>query len=159
MSGKVVKSICSIFMSLLIALGYLIYVTAGNMPAVDSLKEWAVTILIFVAIAVGAYVVFHILFMVVYTMVVTAKNDGKTDKEVEGIVSNSFCEDEMDKVISRISGRAETIAVGIGFLAMLIALACGAAAAIGLHIAVGAFFLGGVTQEIVSIILNVRGVK
>jgi hypothetical protein len=157
------KTIANTIAGVLLAIGYIIYALGNSAPASDDLKGWAVAMLIFVGIGVAAIIVIMILFHIGYAIGVAVKEEvrsgnKKGGKEVERIINSSMVEDERDKLIERKSDRVEHIFAGVGFIGMLIALACGASAVTALHIMLGATSGGMLVGGCVNIFYHERGV-
>jgi hypothetical protein len=118
---------------------YILYAFFGNVPGRDDIKGWAILMLVFIGIGVGAIIAAQILFRII------CGDDGK--------------EDEMDKAVGLRASRFGYSAVGLGILAMLISLACGASAVAALHIILGGCCLGGLADGAISIFFYEKGLR
>jgi hypothetical protein len=127
---------------LLFSAAYTVYALGKNAPGPEtpeSLRAWALGMLVFIGIGVAAAIVIQILFHIVFSI---------------GIV-----EDEMDKLINLKAGHTGYICAGIGFVAALAALAFGASGVFALHILFGSFAGGSLAEGGVSIYLYEMGVR
>ena len=158
MTLKSKRSITSLTAGILTAAGYVIYALSSAAPDTDDLKAWAIAMLIFIGIAVGAQIVTQIAFHIVVAAGIAVK-EGEDDKAVERIIESEMREDERDKSITLKASHAGYSCIGIGFAAALIALACGAAALAALHILLGSCFAAALTDGIVSVYLYEKGVS
>jgi hypothetical protein len=147
---------------LLFLAAYTVYALGKNSPgpeSPESLKSWALAILIFIGISVAASILIQILFHVAFSIDIAVKEGKCDDKKVERIVESSMVEDEMDKLINLKSVHIGYICAGIGFVAALAALAFGASAVFALHILFGSFAGGSFVEGGVSVYLYERGVR
>ena len=161
MSYNSKKTIVSMVAGIILAVTYIIYALGKSAPASEDLKGWAIVMLVFIGIGVAAVIVIMILFHIAFAIGVAVKEKmqgHEPDENVERIMKSSMIEDERDKLIERKSDRVEHTFAGIGFVGMLIALACGASVVIALHMALGATSLGMMVGGCVNIYYHERGV-
>jgi hypothetical protein len=137
---------------------YVIYASGSGAPDQNDLREWALTVLKFIAAAVVATIVMQILYHIVLSAKLAVK-EGKDDNGIEREIASLAKEDEMDKQIGMRSERAGYICVGIGFLVTLLALVFDASAVTALNIMFGAFVIGGIIEGSISVYLYERGVR
>jgi hypothetical protein len=138
---------------------YLVYALGAQAPAPEDLKGWAIAMLVFMGIAVAAVIVIQILFHIVYSIGYTIKERAHDDREIERNLASFAMEDEMDKLIDLRSARVGYACIGLGFAALLVALALGLSAVVALHIGFGACAAGGLLEGAVSIHLFERGLR
>ena len=145
----------------LLIISYVIYALGKSAPAPNDLKGWAIVALVFIGIGVAAIIAIMILFHIAYAIGIAVKEKmqgREPDENVERIMNSSMLEDERDKLIGRKSDRVEHIITGFGFIAALIALACGTSAVIALHIVLGATGGSTLIGGCVNIRYHERGV-
>jgi hypothetical protein len=118
------------------------------------LKHWALGMLVFIGIGVGAMILAHIAL----AASLGAKDPGRSGAKIDQAVAASMVEDEMDKLIALKSGHIGYITVGLGFVLVLATLALGASGVVGLHIAAGSFAIGGLAEGAAALWLYERGV-
>jgi hypothetical protein len=162
MSYKSKRTITSMAAGLLLFAAYTVYGLGKNLPgpeSPESLKSWALGMLIFIGIGVAASIVIQILFHLVFSIGIAVKEGEGNDKKVERIIESSMVEDEMDKLINLKSGHIGYICAGIGLAVALAALAFGASAVLALHILLGSFAGGSLMEGGMSIYLYERGVS
>ncbi|MDR1531874.1 MAG: hypothetical protein LBS62_06775 [Clostridiales bacterium] len=148
MSYNSKKNISSIAAGILIIAAYAVYAFGERAPAPDDLKSWATAMLVFIGIGVAAVIVIQIIFHIVLAVGIAAKEQDCNGKEVERIISSSMVEDEREKLITLKSAHVGYICAGIGFIAALVALACGWSAVAALHILFGTSAVGSVAEGI-----------
>ncbi len=164
MSYQVKKTIVSIATGVLLLAAYCIYAFGMALPPVtDEMKFWATTILIFLGIGIGATIVIQIVFHIILSIAIAVKKQIRTgkcdDKEVEKTINREMAEDEMHKLIGLKSMRVSFSIAGIGFVAALVSLVCGASAAVMLNILFLSFGAGAITEGIAQLIYYRRGVR
>lgn len=119
----------SIFSGIFILAAYCIYAFSPSRLAAlppGDLRPWASTMLIFIAIGIGAtiviQIVFHILLSISLAVQAKIENQQVDDKEIERTISREMVEDERDKQIELKSMRIGFAVAGIGFVAALLSL-------------------------------------
>ena len=141
------------------AVAYIVYMLSTHAPAPEDVRAWALTMLVFIGIAIVANIIIQILFHIAYSVGVAVKERAQDDKKVERIIAAETDEDEMDKLVSLKSSRIGYVCIGIGFIAALVGLAfLGASAVVALHILLGAFFAGSFIEGGLSVYFYERGV-
>ena len=161
MSYKSKRVITNLGAGILLLIAYLVYASGNRAPASEDVKGWATLILVFIAIGIAALIVIQVLFHFGYSIGIAVKEnltEEKGDKEVERIIVSAMVEDEMDKLIALKSLHAGYICAGLGFIAMLAALALGKSVVFALHILAGTAFLGNFLEGCISVYLYERGV-
>jgi hypothetical protein len=158
MSYNSKKTIVSMAAGVVIFAAYIIYALGSSSPAIENVKDWAKVMLLFIGIGIGALIVIQILFHIGCAIGIAVKEEGKSDKEIERIVSATVIEDEREKMINLKSAHIGYICVGLGFVAVLIALMMNVAIVSALHILFGAFGLASIMEGFVSIYLYERGI-
>jgi len=167
MSAKSMRIIAGMAAGVVLVAGYAVY-AFGKCAEMESLQSWAAALLVFIGISVAAEIAVQIVFHIALSIGVAvkegarcgAKNDEKAyEKKVERIISSTVAEDERDQLIGLKSSRAGYICAGAGVLAALIALAAGAADALALHIAFGAFAIGAMAEGAAQVFYYERGVR
>ena len=157
MSYNSKKTIISVAAGVLLGVVYAIYALSERAPAPGDLKSWATAMLVFLGVGIAAIIVIQILFHVAFAIGIAVKEREQDDKTVERIIASTVVEDERDKLVSLRSGRIGYITVGVGFVAMLIALAFGLSAIAALHILFAACFVGSAAEGVVSVYLYEKG--
>jgi len=162
MTLKSKRNITSMAAGVATAVGYIIYALSNAAPNSDDLKAWAIVMLVSIGIAVGIQIVTQIAFHIAASVGIAVK-EGKKDCKtfergtVERIIKSELKEDERDKRITLKASHIGYSCVGIGFMAGLIALACGAIALTALHIFLGACFLAAFVDGVMSVFLYEKG--
>ena len=164
MSYTTKRNIISIIAGLGLIAVYIIYAMRTSAPATEDIKAWSVAILVFIGIGIGIQIVVQILFHIAMTIGIAIKEEVNTgnkngDKIAERILKSEMQEDEMSKIIQLKASRAGSLLVGLGVIALLIALAFGVDMVVALHLLFGAFALASVVEGIASIVLHERGVR
>jgi len=159
MSYSSKRSIVSIIAGVILAAAYIIYALGQNAPAPEDLKSWAILMLIFIGIGVGAMVVIQIVFHIALAIGITIKDPEQNSDRAEREIESMAVEDERQKLIDLKVGKIGYICIGIGFVAMLVALAFDITAVCALHIMLGAVVLGSITEGITGIYYNEKGVR
>lgn len=152
------RTITSMLTGLILMIGYVIYALGDKAPSSTDVKGWAISMLVFIGIAVGAQIIITILFHIFYSVGVAVKERDKTDKEVERIIASTVKEDERDKLISLKSNQVGNIIGGMGVVGALVMLAFGHSVIFALNIILLAYFTGALIEGVVSIYHYERGV-
>jgi len=158
MSYNSKKTIASIVMGVLLVAAYVIYAFSKYSPESEDLKSWAVVMLVFIGIGVAAAIGIQIVFHIALSIGIAVKEQGQDDKTVERIIASTVVEDERDKLISLKSSHIGAIFAGLGFVAMLVALAFGVPVVTALHIIFGTFSVGSIVEGIVSVYFYEKGI-
>lgn len=156
MSYKSKRTITNMVAGVIFVIAYAIY--AFRLDASVSLKAWAMTLLVFIGIAVISLMVIQMVFHIIYSMAIAIKDQECEDLEIERKLSSLMLEDEMDKMISMKSTHIGFLCIGIGFLIALISLALGVSAIVALHILAITFVIGSIVEGGVSVYCYERGV-
>lgn len=166
MSYKEKKTIVSLVTGLLILATYCIYtlnkIQLGT-AALDDLKFWATTILIFIGIGVVALIiiliVFHILLSVTIAVKEEIQNGEYDDKKIAKTLELDMVEDEMEKLIGLKAMRISFAVVGIGFIAALVSLVLNYSPAVMLNIMFFSFGIGSMIEGFTQLYFYRRGVR
>lgn len=156
MSYQEKKLIAGIVTGLLVVAAYCVYAFGIDQSARD-LKGWAVTMLVFIGIGVGAAIVMQIIFHIVFAAALAVREG--CDKRVEAEMEACMVEDEMVKLIELKSVRSGYAVAGIGFVAGLVALVLGAAPAVMLNIVFLSCSAGSVAEGFSGLYYYRRGVN
>ena len=128
----------------------------------DSLRDWALMMLIFIGVLILASVILQVLFHVLLSVDIAAREairEQDIDKDAIGdALKGEFIEDERDKLVSLKSRQAACIASGIGFIAGLVSLLFNAPPPLMLNIIFSATFLGSIAEGIAHLVLTRKGV-
>jgi len=128
----------------------------------DSLREWAVMMLIFIGILVLASIILQVLFHIFLSVDIAAREairNHDVDEETIGeAVKGEFIEDERDILISLKSRQAACITSGIGFFAGLVSLLFKGPPTLMLNLIFSATFLGTIAEGITNLVLYRKGV-
>lgn len=166
MSYKEKKIIVSLVTGLLILATYCIYtlnkIQLGT-AALDDLKFWATTILIFIGIGVVSLIiiliVFHILLSVTIAVKEEIQNGEYDDKKIAKTLELDMVEDEMEKLIGLKAMRISFAVVGIGFIAALVSLVLNYSPAVMLNIMFFSFGIGSMIEGFTQLYFYRRGVR
>lgn len=165
MSYQEKRTVTSIFSGILILTAYCIYAFSPTrlaaLPAGD-LKPWASTMLIFIAIGIGAtiviQIVFHILLSIALAVQTKIENMQSDDKEIERTINREMIEDERDKQITLKSMRIGFIIAGIGFVAALLSLVFSYSPIVMLNILYLSFSVGSLLEGAGQLYYYRRGI-
>jgi uncharacterized membrane protein len=165
-SYKEKKTIVSLVTGLLILATYCIYtlnkIQLGT-AALDDLKFWATTILIFIGIGVVSLIiiliVFHILLSVTIAVKEEIQNGEYDDKKIAKTLELDMVEDEMEKLIGLKAMRISFAVVGIGFIAALVSLVLNYSPAVMLNIMFFSFGIGSMIEGFTQLYFYRRGVR
>lgn len=165
MSYQEKKTIVTMATALLILAAYCIYafgrIQAG-LAAVDNLKFWAGTMLVFVGVSVAAGIVIQIVFHILMAISFGVKQHRETGTCDEASFNKHFqtetTEDEMDKMISLKSSRVAFAVAGAGFGAGLIMVMFGATAAVLFNAVYIGFSLGMIAEGAAQLRFYRKGV-
>ena len=153
------RTLISMIAGVILVIGYIIYARGDSAPPSGDLKAWAIALLIFIGISLGAQVVILIAFYIIYTIGITIKEGDAGKADVGRIFSAETREDEREKLIELKSFRVGYVIFGAGAIVMLFALAFGVSATISLHILFGASALGALVEGIVRIVYSEKGIS
>ncbi|MDL2218062.1 DUF2178 domain-containing protein [Christensenellaceae bacterium OttesenSCG-928-M15] len=151
------RTIASMAVGVILFIAYIIYALSKPSPTTESLASWAITMLVFIGIGVAGLIVVQVLFHIAFAIGIAVKEQHRSDKDVERIISASVVEDERDKQINMKASHIGYIIVGMGFMAALVALALESSAVVALHILFAAFFTGSFVEGAVGVYLHERG--
>jgi hypothetical protein len=164
MSYQETKTSASIFSGILILAAYCIYAfnpsRLAALPPGD-LKSWATTMLIFIAIGIGAaiviQIVFHILFSISLAVRSKIENQQSDDKEIEKTIQREMVEDERDRQIELKSMRIGFIVAGVGFVGGLLSLVFNYSPVVMLNILYLSFMVGSLLEGAGRLVYYRRG--
>lgn len=161
MSEKSKSTITSLVAGVAILVAYAIYAAGRFRQGLDgpeSLQSWALTMLAFLGIGVVGLILVQILFRIVLAMTIAASERGGDPGRVERILASSMAEDEMDRLVGLRSARVGYVVIGLGFVGLLLVLALGGSAVVGLHVLFGSFAVGSLAAGVVTVVGYERGV-
>lgn len=166
MSYREKQSILMIGIQLAILASYCVYVLGqmrGGAASLDNLRAWAIIMLVFIGLGVGATIVLQILFHIllsVGTAVKTRMETGRVDNgELEQSLEAEMMEDERDKLISLKSSQVGFAAAGIGFVAGLVTLVAGYPPGVMLNVIYLSFAGGSILENAAQLYFYRRGVR
>lgn len=162
MSYKSKSTITSMVASVALLVVYVVYASGKNGPGPEgpeTLKSWALTMLVFIGIAVVALIVTQIVFHFALAVGIAATEAEGDSARVERIMSSSMAEDEMSALIDLRAARVGYVCAGLGFVGSLVALASGGSAVLALHLLFGSFAAGSLASGAVTIYAHERGVR
>lgn len=166
MSYKVKSTVVTMVSGVLLMAAYGIYAAGkvrSGVAALDDMKFWATTILVFIGIGIAAMIliqiVFHILLAIGKAVQEQVKNGKCDDREIEQSLRLDMAEDEMDRLISLKSMRIGYALGGAGFIAALVSLVMNQPAAVMLNILFASFYIGSLTEAFAQLFYYSRGIK
>ena len=169
MSYQEKRTITSILTGAAILTAYCLYAfNPQRLSAVapDNLKYWAVTMLIFIGIGVGASIVIQILFHILMSISIAIRekmhNEQIDDKQfevtIEKTIGSEMIEDEMHKMIELKSMRVGFFLAGVGFIASLFSLVFNSTAVVMLNILFISFNVASLIEGMVQIYYYRKGI-
>ena len=166
MSYQEKRTIVSVLTGIAVLAAYCIY-AFGQAQAINvaptDLKFWALTMLIFIGIGVGAsiiiQIVFHILLSIGLAIKKTIENGTVDDKVIEQEIGSEMVEDEMDKLIELKSTRVGFAIAGIGFVAALLSLILNYSPAVMLNVLFISFCAGSILEGFAQLYYYRRGIR
>lgn len=164
MSYQEKRTITTITSGILLLAAYCLYAfnpTRLAAIATDSLKPWAVTILVFIGIGIAAtiiiQIIFHILFAISIAIQKKMQDEKADDKEIEKNIKSEIIEDERDKMIELKSNQLGFGIAGFGFIAALLALVFNYSPVIMLNILFISFSFGSICEGFAQLYLYNKG--
>ncbi len=158
MSPKSKSIITSTVSGFVFLTAYAIYVTRPeNTP--DTLQGWAVSMLVFLGIAIVALIVIQIVFHIVHAAGIAVTEGEKDSRRIQRVLDSTMAEDEMDRMINLRAARVGYVFAGIGFVGVLGTLALGWGGVVGLHVLFWSVALGSFVSSAVSVYGYERGVR
>ena len=158
MSPKSKSIITSTVAGIVFLTAYAIYVTRPeNTPA--DLQGWAISMLVFLGIAIVALIIIQIVFHIVLAAGIAVTEGEQDSKRIQRILDSTMAEDEMDRMINLRAARVGYVFAGIGFVGVLVALAAGLGAVVGLHVLFWSIAAGSFASGAVSVYGYERGVR
>ena len=148
------RTTASMAAGVLLMTAYLIYALGGNAPKAEDLKSWALAMLVFIGIGIGALIIIQIVFHIVFAASIAVREG---EEKVERVIASHTREDERDKLISLKASHISHVIMGAGLVAALVCLCFGVPAVAALHVQFGACALGTLAEGAVSICLYERG--
>ena len=149
------RTIASILVSTALLTAYILYVlgkvNAGTIETND-VQYFAVTMLTFIGIGIGANIVVQILFHVLFSISVAVQERDKDEKAIETAVNVAMIEDERDKTIDLKSMRVDLIISMAGFVLGLVLLALDYSMVWMLNVTFAAVWLGSIGEGISKLI-------
>ena len=165
MSYQEKRTITTIVTGLLVLAAYCLY--AFNPVRLSALtpgdlKPWAVTMLIFIGIGVGASIIIQIVFHILMSISIAIKEKMRNmecdDKEIEKTIGAEMIEDERDKLIELKASKVGFGIAGGGFLLALVAIVLKFSPVVMLNILFLTMSLGSIIEGFVQLTFYRRGV-
>lgn len=166
MSYQEKKTLVSILSGILV-FGAYFYYTYGKYQsgaiALDDLKFWAITMLIFIGIGIAATIVIQIVFHILLSIGIAIKEKAcekeYSDKEIERKIELEMVEDEMVKLVERKASSFSLGFIGVGFIIALVALVLNYSPTVMLNILFISFFVGSICDGVAQFYFYKRGIK
>jgi hypothetical protein len=152
------RTLVNIAAGIAILIIYILYVTGGNAPGTDDVKEWAILMLKFIGLGVVVIIPAQIIFHIGFSISLTVK-DKKEDGEIKRVIKSESVEDERDSMISLWSMRVGYALVGIGCVAMLFLLALEYPVIFALNIMFLSALFAMIAEGTVSVFLYETGAR
>lgn len=162
MSYQEKKTITSLVSGVVVIASYCVHAwnrLGANEIGADDLKAWGVMILAFIGIGVAVMVVTQIVFHILLSVGVAMKRRNLEDRAIGKAVEAEITEDEMDQLIELKSMKAGYAVAGAGFLASLATVAFDLPGSVMLNVLFLSFFLGAMTEAVLSLYYYRAGVK
>ena len=155
MSYQEKRTATSIFSGVLILAAYCIYAfnpsRLAALPPGD-LRPWAMIMLIFIAVGIGAMIViqivFHILLSIALAVQAKIEDQQSDDKEIERIINREMVEDERDRQIELKATRIGFAVAGGGFVIALLSLVFNYSPVVMLNIMYLSFSVGSLLEGV-----------
>lgn len=164
MSYQEKKTLASIVSGILVLAAYCLYAfNPIRMASITEggLKQWAVTMLVFIGIGIAftiiIQIVFHILFSVSVAVQEKINNNDTDDESIERNIKLEMVEDERDRLIELKSNRFGYAVAGIGFIAALVSLVLNYAPAVMLNIFYISISIGSLIEGFAQLFYYRRG--
>ena len=165
MSYQEKRTITTIITGLLVLAAYCLYafnpVRMSTLTPGD-LKPWAVSMLIFIDIGVGASIIIQIVFHILLSISIAVKekmnNRDCDDKVIEKTIGAEMIEDERDKLIELKASKVGFGVAGGGFLLALLAIVLKYSPVVMLNILFFTMSLGSIIEGFVQLAFYRRGV-
>ncbi len=165
MSYQEKRTITTIITGLLVLAAYCLYafnpVRMSTLTPGD-LKPWAVSMLIFIGIGVGASIIIQIVFHILLSISIAVKekmnNRDCDDKVIEKTIGAEMIEDERDKLIELKASKVGFGVAGGGFLLALLAIVLKYSPVVMLNILFFTMSLGSIIEGFVQLAFYRRGV-
>jgi hypothetical protein len=158
MSYQEKKTIASLVSGILVLAAYCIHVFAQSGMVDASLKDWAVTMLIFIGIGVGVAIVIQIIFHIIFAASIAIKEKDCDDKKINQAMEIDTVEDEMVKLIELKSSKAGYVIAGLGFVAGLVSLVLNASPSVMLNIFFISCGVGSIIEGVSGLYYYRKGV-
>ena len=152
------RTIASMTAGIALYAAYIGYSLSSNAPKPDNLQTWARIMLVFIGIGVVVVIIIQILFHIIAAIGIAANEQDYKGEKINKIITSSMVEDERDKLINLKSMHIGYTVAGLGFIAVLAALALGLQALYALHILFGFSGAASLIEGILSIYYYEKGV-
>jgi hypothetical protein len=163
MSFQEKRTLSNILTGIVMLLAYCLYAFNPSRLILnaENLKSWAIMMLVFIAIGVGASIVMQILFHILHSIGFAIKesihNANVDDKEIERSIGAEMAEDERDKQVNLKSLVVGFIFCGVGIAAGLVSLALNASAVVMLNIVFLSCMVGSIFEGVAQIYYYRKG--
>ena len=152
------RALVSMVTGAVLVAAYTVYAaTAGLIRSAD-LQKVGVAMLVFIAASIVAMILVMIAFHIAAAIRTTIDTGDRDRSQLDRMLSSWMVEDEMEKLITLKAGRATLIGAGLGFLAMLILLACNVTPALALHVLLWAIMGANIVEGALVIRFHERGI-
>jgi len=155
----------SIFTGALVLAAYCLYAFGRYNSGVvmpGDLKFWAVTMLIFIGIGVGASIVIQIIFHILLSISIAVKekiyDEQCDDKGIEKKIELEMIEDERDRLIELKSMRIGFAVAGVGFVGALVSVVLNYSPVVMLNIIFISFSFGSLLEGVGQLYYYRKGV-
>lgn len=162
MSYQEKRTVVSIVSGVLLLAAYCIYVFSkyqSGAVELSDLKFFAVAMLVFIGIGIGAMIVIQIIFHILLSIAIAVKERTRDDKVIEKMIEATVIEDEMDKLIELKSGRLAFVFFSTGFIAGLVTLVFNCPPAVMLNILFLSLMAGTLAGGALSIYYYRAGIR
>jgi hypothetical protein len=152
-----------------VTIAYIIFaISAYNLGTIESqsLKFWAIRMLIFIGIGVSAIIIGMILFHIIYSVLLAIKlkmedkslSDKDIEKQIKSIIKTDAIEDEMEKLIQLKSSQISFALIGIGFVLALLSLVFNYSGVIMINIIFVSFSFGSAIEGLLQLYYHKKGI-
>jgi uncharacterized membrane protein len=163
MSYQEKRTIAYLFAGFAVLLAYCIYAfgkVASGEVALEDMRFWSITMLIFIGIRIFATIIILIIFNIIFSVGVATKNTIQgtyEEKEIGKIIKAETTEDERDRQVESKSSLVTYFVIDLGLVAGLVVLALNGSIAIMLNVFFLSFLVGSFIEGFAKLILYRRG--
>ena len=157
MSYSSQRALVSVVAGLVLTVVYTIWASGKGLVTSSDWRAVAIAMLVFIGVSVVGLIVVMIVFHILVAVRAAAR-PGADEHEAKRVVASSMVEDERERLIGLKAGRATVTCAGVGFVVLLVLLACGVAPGLALHVLLWACAAGGVAEGCLTVWFAERGV-